>query len=408
MTFPSPLGAQRTFGFGDRFGFAARAHLAVSRESGFAPIFAQQSAIELAQSGRTPAEMLATAPPDLDRAWGADAAGVAMAPEIEPFATAGFSRFTLDPSAYFVERAADLSAAELDAAASALVEDGVFAAGWVELYAGREFPISESRSLRIEFDALQRVAVKFGWALAFAEELTAHAKQVCGARPFEVELSLLRSATRTTPQEHLFVALEARRRGLPLVAIAPHLPGSWEPMAEAVDDADELEAALQMHTAIAGAYGPHQISVPEIEGKSAILPVLGRVCGARLHVKTSAASALEMLRVVARVEPGLFREILGLAQERFPFERSVKPGSLSEEEVRFLPEAADPELETLFLGDARGRQLLDVTIGSIWATGVDSSGRPMKERLAELMGGHQALYDDLLAAHLRTLLDALG
>ncbi len=408
MTSPSPLGAQRTFGFGDRFGFAARAHLAVARESGFAPIFAQQSAPELAQSGRSPTEVLATAPPDFDCAWGADAAGVATAKEIERFAAAGFSRFTLDPAAYFVERAAGLSAAELDAAAGALVEDGVFAAGWVELYAGREIQISDSYSLRFSPDELLRIAVKFGWALAFAEELTAHARQASGARPVEVELSLLRSATRTTPHEHLFVALEAQRRGLPLVAIAPHLPGSWEPVAEYVDDADELEAALQMHTAIAAACEPHQISVPEIEGKSAILPVIGRVCGARLHVKTSAASALEMLRVVARVEPGLFREILGLAQERFPFERSVKPVSLSEDEVRFLPEAADSELETLFLGDVRGRQLLDVTIGSIWASGVDSSGRPMKERLGELMSGHQVLYDDLLAAHLRSLLDALG
>lgn len=407
MTAPSPLGAQRTFGFGDRFGIAGRAHLAASRESGFVPVLAQQSAAELDQSGRSPTDVLASVPSPPDGAWGADAAGIATTGELARFATAGFTRFTLDPSAYFVERAAHLSVAELDAAAVALEEDGVFAAGWSDLYAGREFPTSESWSLRFDPDELRRIAVKFGWALAFAEELSTHARAVCGPRPFEVEISLLRSETRTTPHEHLFVALEAQRRSLPLVAIAPHLPGSWEPVAEYADDPGELEAALQMHAAIAEACGPHQISVPEIEAKGAVLPVVGRACGARLQVKTSAASALEMLRVAARVAPQLFREILVLAQERFPFERSMRPVSVSEDEVRFLPDAADAQLESLFLGDVRGRQLLEVTIGSIWASGVDASGRAMRERLGELLAGHQALYDDLLEAHLRGLLAAL-
>lgn len=406
-TGPSTLGVQRSLGFGDRFGFASRAHLAVSREAKFAPVFAQQSSAELTQSGRSPAEVLVAVEPGSLEVWGADADQVSTPEEIERFVAAGFTRFTLDPSAYFVERAAEFSITELDAAAAALEEDGVFLGDWTEHYDSREFPIGDVGGLRFEREGLRRIAVKFGWALAFAEELTAHLCRLCASRPFEVEISLLRSARHTTPLEHLFVALEARRRGLPLVAIAPRLPGSWEAVAGYADEIGELESALRTHAAIAEAFGPHQVSVPEIEGKSEVLPLLGRACGARLSVKTSAASALEMMRVVARVAPATFREILVLAQERFAFERSLKPVSLSEDEVRFLPDVPDAQLESIFLGDARGRQLLDLTIGSIWHSGLNAQGRPMREVLSELLGSHKALYDDLLEDCLRSLITVI-
>lgn len=379
----------------------------MSQEVEFAPIFAQQSAAELAQSGRLPADVLAAVEPVGAGSWGADADQVSTSADIERFAAAGFTRFSLDPSAYFVERAAELSLSELDAATAALVEDGVFLGNWIDLYATREFPISETLSLSFDRDELRRIAVKFGWALAFAEELTAHARRICELRPFEVEVSLLRSARHTTPHEHLFLALEAQRRGLPLVAIAPRLPGSWEPAAEYEDDPGELENALRIHADIAEACGPHQISIPEIEGKTEVLAMLGRGCGARLSVKTSAASALELMRVVARAAPAMFREILVLAQERFSFERQLKPVSLSEDEVRFLPDVPDAQLESVFLGDARGRQLLDVTIGSIWNSGSDLQGRLMRERLNELLSDHQALYNDFLETHLRGLASAI-
>jgi hypothetical protein len=410
MTPPVPLGARPTFAFGDRFGFAARAHLAAAQNSGFAPLFAHQSATELAQSGRTPGEVLAAADPAaaaFAAAWGAEAQEIATAEDVAAFAALGFTRFSLDPSAWFIERAEHFSTTELEAAVAALAEDRAMPEGWIELYAGREFPISDTLILRFSAEEIRRLGVKFGWALAFAEELSGHARQACGPRPFEIELSIRRCAARTTPLEHLFVALEARRRGLPLVAIAPRLPGSWESVAEYDGEADELDAALRVHAAIAEAHGPHQVSVAEIEEKDAVLPLLASACGPRLSVKTSAASAMELLRVAVRTAPVLFREILVLAQERFPVERAVRPVSLSEDEVRFLPDVPDAQLEAAFLGDHRGRQLLDVTIGAIWASGVDSAGRPMRERLSELLAENQSLYDDLLTDRLRRLSAAL-
>jgi hypothetical protein len=407
---PTRLGAQRTFGFGDRLGFAAGAHLELARQSGFAPILAQHSDAELTASSRTAGQALLTATEaarGFSRPWGTDADHVTTVSQAESFARAGFTRLTLDPSTYFVERAHELTAGDLDSAAIALVEDNAMPAGWADLYLGHDFPISATLSLRFTPEELLRTAVKFGWAMAFVHELCAAFATERGSLPYELEISLIRTATRTTALEHLFIAVECRRRGLPLVALAPHLPGWWEACAAYTGDLAELASELATHAALATALGPHQLSIPEIEGKELALPVITRACGPRFHVKTSAASLLEAMRTVIRVDPPLFHEILALAQERFPLVRGEKFISVTEDEVRCLPDVSDDQLEATFLGDARGRQLLDVTFRSIWTTGTDAQGVPIRDRITAVLSSNLQLYHQLVTAQLGSLITAL-
>lgn len=67
---------------------------------------------------------------------------------------------------------------------------------------------------------------------------------------------------------------------------------------------------LKRHVAIARELGPYKISVHSGSDKFSINPIIGRVCGNLLHVKTAGTSYLEALRVVARVNAPLFREIV--------------------------------------------------------------------------------------------------
>ena len=74
----SPLGLERSFGFGDRLGLATPGHFAAARKYDFAPIFAQQSIREMERTQRTPQQVMKAAISALNKlgysdAWGADA-----------------------------------------------------------------------------------------------------------------------------------------------------------------------------------------------------------------------------------------------------------------------------------------------------------------------------------------------
>ena len=401
----STLNTQHSFGFGDLLGLATPGHLAAGRGSDFTPFFAQASVRDLAAAQRSPADVLHTAQLALadggfDGTWGAEADGLRTPEDVEPFAAAGFTRFTLDPSENIVNRAATLSPAELAEAATLLAEDGIFLPGWMDAYLDRA---SEDCFTP---DALQRAAVKYGWALAQVESLAAAVARSCGARAFELEVDFTGSFTPTTPGEHLFLAHELRRRGVPVAALALRLPGEWELAVDFAGDAEECERALAAHAAIAKTAGPHQLSFPRCGDKFSILPALGRQCGELLHVKTSGTSWLEALRVVARVEPRLFRELLMFCQQQFIFDRTDRAISTTEDDVRFLPDVSDGEMERVFLGERQGRQMLHVTAGSV-LSGFDPAGHPWREALRALLTTHADLHAALLAAHLGRHLDCL-
>ena len=386
---PSPIGPRKSFGFGDPLGLATPGHLTACRGSDFAPVFAV-SVCEL------PAVQLALTGAGFAGAWGAEAGGLRKPEDVEPFAAAGFTRFSLDPSENIVNRAVTLSPEELAEAETLLAEDGIFTPGWMDAYLGRGFG-----DLRFTPDTLQRAAVKYGWALAHTGQLATAVARSCGTRPYELEVDFTASFAPTTPGEHLFLAHELRQRGVPVAALALRLPGEWELAVDFEGDVAGCERALAEHAAIARAAGPHQLSFPRCGDKFSILPALGRQCGGLLHVKTSGTSWLESLRVVARTEPRLFRELLLFCQQQFIFDRIGQPISTGEDDVRFLPDVADGELERVFLGERQGRQLLHVTAASVLAD------PPWREALLATLTAHAGLHTALLAAHLGRHLDSL-
>src|SRR5262245_46491405 len=120
MPLPSPsaLGLRKTFGFGDRLGLATPGHLAAVKKTDFAPIFAQQSVREMERTQRTPQEVLAAAQQALANAgytqpWGADADHHKTPQDVEKSAAAGFTFFTIDPSAFVNNEADRMSPAHL-------------------------------------------------------------------------------------------------------------------------------------------------------------------------------------------------------------------------------------------------------------------------------------------------------
>ncbi len=416
MTTPSPLGLHRSFGFGDRLGLATPGHVAALRRvPGFAPIFAQQSIREMARTQRTPEEVMLAAQNAVSAAgftgkWGADGDHLKTPEDVQRVAAAGFCFFTIDPSA-FVNNAADTMAEiEVRAEVERIRADGTFAGvEFREVYLGQEFPATEGAPLKFTSGDLERAVVKYGRAIAHCERMGKAIASACGSRAFEIEVSVDETDSPTRLLEHLFFGLELRRRGVPhVVSLAPRFIGDFEKGIDYRGDHAAFESQLRHHVAIARYCGPYKISIHSGSDKFSIYPAIGRVCGELLHVKTAGTSYLEALRVVARCEPSLFREIALYCRGRFATDRASYHISATDEAVAALPAFTGRTEEAAYLDEVVGRQLLHVTFGSVLTAGGDSRGRRFKAGILECLHRHDSLHQQFLESHFTRHLSLLN
>lgn len=402
---PVPLGLRKSFGFGDRLGLATPGHLASARKSDFAPIFAQQSIREMERTQRTPDDVMQAAQNALNTAnfseiWGADADHLKTFEDIERTARAGFCFFTIDPSAH-VENAADvLPQNELEQRVARMIEDRVLDGDWESDYLGKTFEIADDLTLRFTREELLRAAVKYGRAISYSAQMAIHIAQTCGAQPFEIEVSVDETDVPSSALEHLFYGLELKKRGAKIVSLAPRFVGEMEKGIDYKGDLRQFENALRAHVAVARFCGPYKISVHSGSDKFAVYPIIGRICGDLLHVKTAGTSYLEALRVVARTDCALFRAIALFCHERFDEDKKSYHISTSSDEVRVLErQTAQSDIERIYLDERVGRQLLHVTFGSILTEGQRLNGASFKELLMNNLQTHSVLHDQLLEAH---------
>ena len=406
------LGVRKTFGFGDRLGAAADTYLALaSAHPDFAPVFAQQSGQELADSGRTIQEIMTAAMRGVDRArfrppWGADADQLRTPRDVENAAAAGFSYFTIDPGDWIASQADEMAPGEVVALLDRLMADGDLPADWFEPYLNRTIDLPGNQRLQLTLDPLQRAAAKYGAAIRHCARLAETAARACHGRPYELEVMLGRSGPATTPLEHLFVGLELEARGVRMVSAGLHF--GFEPAADYGGDLAHFERQLREHAAVADFCGPHKLSFHEASDKPSVYPLIGRCCGDAVHLKTSGLSYLEALRVAARVEPESFAEIVRFARTCFEVDSIGTGLSTTPEEVRALPDLDAPEAERLYLNGRAGRQMLHATFGSIVTKGHDAQGTPFRTVLLELLERHADIYREVLSVRLEEMFRLLA
>ena len=385
---PSLLGLKPSFGFGDRLGLAGNGHVRAARKGPYAPVFAQQSAREIARTRRTPEETLAAAREAVQKErwgepWGADADHLKTRGDVFQWAKAGYTFFTIDPSEE-VDKPPSPEAVKM----------------YESLYLGTTRELDEF-AVTFDRESLSKAVRKYGRALDRAEQT---ARWIAEAAPeHEIEISVDETDEPTTPLEHLFIGLELKRRGVQIVSLAPRYVGSFEKGIDYKGCLKTFEASLRKHAALARACGPYKLSVHSGSDKFALYPIIGRVCGDLLHVKTAGTSYLEALRVAARQNAPLFREIAEFALTRFETDRATYHISA---DLRRVPKPADlseTARETAFLDDNDGRQVLHVTFGSVLA---DPQNR-FKDRLMETLHAHAELHASLLEAHLGRHIEGL-
>lgn len=409
---PVPLGLTPSFGYGDRLGLATPGHLAANRGSGFAPIFAQQSIREMARTERTPEEVMEAARSVLADAgytqpWGADADHLKTREDVQRTAAAGFCFFTIDPSE-FVENGADsMTEHELLTAVQAQNTEGIYGGSSVEsLYEGKAYPLGGS-DLEFDRETLLRAAVKYGRAIAHCEAMAGWIEEANPGRLYEIEVSVDETDSPTSALEHLFFALELRRRGIIVVSLAPRFIGEFEKGIDYKGDLQAFERSLETHIAIAREFGPYKISIHSGSDKFSLYPIIGRVCDNLLHVKTAGTSYLEALRVIARTSQPLFQEIIDYSGGRFSEDRASYHISVEDTDLPELLGTGNNDLEQVFLDEDKGRQVLHVTFGSVLTKGQASSGQSFKKAILEILEKEADLHAEVLEHHLGRHLKAL-
>jgi hypothetical protein len=403
---PSLLGLRPSFGFGDRLGLATPGHVAACKLGRLAPIFAQQSARELTRTKRTASEVLRCAQEGVRSArwsepWGADADHLKTRDDVEHYAAAGYTFYTIDPSVHVQNVADKLAGSDLLNAAEDVVRSGAFdSIGQIEsLYLGKKHETAGRIFSFAEKEPLLRAVVKYGKAIHYAAQMagwiTAATRGHC-----EIEVSVDETESITQPLEHLFVGLELKRRGVKPVSLAPRFPGDFEKGVDYKGDLKIFEAQLREHVAVAKYCGPYKISVHSGSDKFSIYPIVGRVCGDLLHVKTAGTNYLEALRVAARVAPELFAEIAAFARTRFDADRASYHISAELSRVPGPAGLKTRDRERIYLDEPGGRQILHVTFGSVLTQGTSANDRPFKDSILEILKQHDDLHREVLVAHL--------
>jgi len=405
---PIPLGLKRSFGFGDRLGIAGKGHILSSLGKGFSCILAQQSIRELTRTERTPQEVMIAAKAAItatqfNEPWGADADHLKTPADVDLMQANGYTFFTIDPSDYVNNEADDLDEAGLSASLDAYFNQvSLTLADYEAIYLKGAFELGDSATLSFDPESLQRGIVKYAAAIDHCELMAAHIEKVCEPGNFEIEISVDETESPTSALEHLFWALELKRRNINIVSLAPRFIGQFEKGIDYKGDIPAFEASYAVHVAIATQYGPYKISVHSGSDKFSVYPIIGRLSGDLLHVKTAGTSYLEALRCVARTEASVFEDICDFSMKRYTIDKATYHVSVTDD---FLEDGlGSGSLEDRFLENTEGRQVLHVAFGSV----LTDKHHNFKDKILDNLNQNEDLHAELLTLHLGKHLDLLN
>lgn len=419
-TAPVPLGKTSALGCGDRLGIASPGHIRACRQVDVRPVLAQQSIREMERTGRTPQGVLddatwAVFQEGYAAGFGADADHLKTTDEIDACVAAGYTMYTIDPSDYVDDEADRLDDEALQKRFEALPWDRLDTspAGTLARYEDA-FELSDAAgSLQVEFgpEAVQRSAVKYGAAIAHTNDMARHlARRYREDRPdasYDLEMSVDETDHPTRPHEHCFVAAELDRLGVEVTSLAPRFTGDFEKGIDFIGNLDRFEASFRAHAAIAEAFGGYKLSIHSGSDKFSVYPIIGEYAGDHVHLKTAGTSYLEAVRIAARHDPGLFREIVDFAFERFGEDKKTYHVSTDLNAIPNPTDVADENLETAYLEDDDGRQLLHITYGSALTARDDGSFR-FRDRLYRVLNEHEEEHYETLKLHLLDHIESVG
>jgi hypothetical protein len=394
---PVPLGLKKSAGCGDRLGVATPGHIRAIRSSTMAPILAQQSIRENARTGRSPQEVMDDAMWGVfQEGWrdgfGADADHLKTTDDIDSCAAAGFTFYTIDPGEH-VDNEANTAPADVLRKKISALPWAELETSWSETLSrlGRQIDLGEFKVTVSEEDLL-RAAAKYGRVVAHTVKMYRHLERVRKGAAFELEMSVDETETVTTLAEHIYIAHELRRLGVNWVSLAPRYVGTFEKGVDYIGDLSEFENSFAQHLAVSKTFGPYKLSLHSGSDKFSVYPIVSRIAGELVHLKTAGTSYLEALRAIGRVNPKLFRAIVIFARDRYPIDRASYHVSAEVSEMVDIGSLPNERLTTV-LDDFHAREILHVTFGSVL------HHPDFREAFFETLENNEEVYYEMLERH---------
>jgi tagaturonate epimerase len=400
------LGVSNSFRLGDRIGLANAGHIRSILGSGFKPILAQQSIRELTRTNRTAAEVMDAAvwavfQEGYKDGFGSDADHLKTYEDIDIMLASGFTMFTFDPSEHVDNNADYYDEAELNEVVGQL--------RWDELkdsytnaedrYSGRAIKISDKFSISVSKTDFLRAYAKYGRSIAHIKKMYDYLSSKCSADKFEIEVSVDETESVTTPFEHFFFANELNRLKIIYVSLAPRFIGDFEKGIDYKGDLTIFKQEYEKHLAITKHFKSYKISLHSGSDKFSVYKVIGSLREAYTHVKTAGTSYLEALKVVAIVNPKMFREIYDFCYGLYETEKKSYHVSADISRLKTsAKEYSDNELINLFNSND-ARQLLHVTFGKVLTTRNDSGNYLFKDRIISCLKENEEVHYELIVKH---------
>lgn len=401
---PRTWGLATSAGTGDRLGLCTPGHVQAFLDvTGVNPVFAQQSTREMGRTHRTPRNVID------DATWGAfqggwtggvgaDSDHQKTEESLTECAQAGFVFFTIDPGDEMDMAAHDDDPATVRAKAQALDLSSLDTThdDLVARYANTTVDL-DSGPLILDEEAVVRAVAKAGPALVRGFELINHLQSL--GVTHELEFAIDETDKPTTLVEHVVVVRELQRIGVEIVSFAPRWVGQFEKGVEYIGSRDRLAENFQQHAEISRALGPYKLSLHSGSDKFSIYPLFAEATRGVSHLKTAGTSWIEALRVVARYEPDLTREILGLSLASF--EENRHSYHLSCDPAKIPTNPSNDELDDLVTA-VDSRQVMHVGYGAVleaFGTEIKQVLNDHEEDLYEIMRRHFVKHLTPFGAH---------
>lgn len=400
-TAPSPLPQTGTsFGTGDRLGIATTGHIRAIGAYDAVPVLGQQSVRELNLTGRTYRSMVndaswAVFQEGYTGPWVADGDHLKTPEWVREALEQGCTMITADLSDYihseFQMASEDILKKEYQN------QDEGFRRRVEGDYTKLTTELDTGETVRFDEYEIIRCVLIYSDAVQYAKSLFQSASAT--GKTFSFELSIDETGTPTSPQAHIFFARECRRIGVDFVSLAPRFIGEFQKGIDYIGDINEYERDIRVHAAIARKLG-HKLSIHSGSDKFSVFPCIGRYTEGDFHIKTSGTSWLEALRVVARKDSLLFREIHDHAFSVFPDARTYYHVTTDLTSALSIEELHDDELEETLRNPAN-RQVLHISYGEIFKNG------SLKQRFFGCLEQNITDYWDSLKNHMGKHLETL-
>ena len=419
-TSPSVLGTKSAFGTGDRIGGAASAtpgHIRAAKNYDVAMFLAQQSVRENARTRRTFRQVLDDATwgvfqEGYKRQWGADADHLMDLVSMGQAVDAGFTMFTVDPSHCINDTPVNMGLEESRRTFLALFSTGKEAKKFMEKYLSISRKLTgPTHTLKIEYheEEVMRIAVQYLRAIRFTSDAYAAITHHKGTTDIDFEMSVDETSAPTTALAHYLIIRELRDAGVRLTSLAPRFDAGFE---KGVDirtnngrkpspaDLKRFENNIKDHALIAREMGSYKLGVHSGSDKFTAYPIISRHTEGMFHVKTAGTSYLEAVKVIAKHDPSLYRQLHQHALETFELNRKTYHLTTN---LANVPEARELNRAKVVEGLTENddwRQVIHVAYGAL----LQKFGKRMIGILSENLED----YYQTVAQHIKLHLDGFG